>query len=113
VIFSVSILALLFLVPYLALHKESAGLKEVKIFKDNKLVAEEGLDTDRIVKVGNMDIEINNGRVHVKDSDCPKEVCKSFGWISSPGQSIICVPNKVIIEVSGRQEEPDYVVMSY
>ncbi len=111
--FSVFVLIIVVAVPYWYLHRDAVRQKEIKVFKDNKLVAEGPLDLNRMLKVGKMDIEVNGGRVRVLDSDCPKRLCVAFGWISSPGESIVCVANKVIIEVSGKSGEEDFVAMSY
>jgi hypothetical protein len=51
--------------------------------------------------VGETSIEIRDGKVHVHDSDCRNKVCIAAGWISSPGDWIICLPNNVFILVEG------------
>ena len=55
--------------------------------------------------VGETTIEINDGRVHVHDSDCRNKVCIAAGWIRRPGQWIICLPNDVFILIEGADEE--------
>ncbi len=111
--FSIIILALLFAVPYWYQHRDSGVLKEVKVFKENKLIAVGPIDADRLITVGKMEIEIKNGKVRVLHSDCPKGLCVGFGRISSPGESIVCVANKVLVEVSGKTGDDDIVAMSY
>jgi len=111
--FSIIMLILVFAVPYWYLHRDTSGPKVFKVFKDNKLVAEGPLDADRLVTAGNMDIEVKNGKVRVLRSDCPKGLCVAFGRISSPGESIVCVANKVLVEVSGKTGDDDIVAMSY
>ena len=113
IVFSIVMLALVFALPYWYLHRDTGGQKEVKVYKENKLVAEGPLDADRIISVGKMDIEVKGGKVRVLRSDCPKRLCVAFGLISSPGESIICVANKVIVEVSGKTGDEDIVAMSY
>jgi len=111
--FSLIMLILVVAVPYWYLHRDASGQKEVNIFKDNKLIAEWPLETDRIISAGRMHIQVKDGRVRVLDSDCPKGLCVAFGWVSSPGESIVCVANKVIVEVTGKSGDEDYVAMSY
>ncbi|MFW6113473.1 MAG: NusG domain II-containing protein [Actinomycetota bacterium] len=72
------------------------------------------LDEDRPELVidgyqGKSHIEIAGGRVRMVDSACPEKLCVRTGWISSPGESIVCLPNRVVIEVRGGKEEPDVV----
>jgi len=47
-----------------------------------------------------MDIEYDEkygGRVRVVKSSCKLKICVRKGWITDPRDSIVCVPNKVII----------------
>lgn len=54
-------------------------------------------------------LEILDGRVRMVDSDCPDKLCVKTGWISSPGESIVCLPNRVVIEVVSGDGGPDVV----
>lgn len=56
-------------------------------------------------------VEIKDGEALMSDADCHDGVCKSHSPISKPSESIICLPNKVIITVEGAGEhELDGVV---
>jgi len=44
-------------------------------------------------------IEIYRGKVRVLDSPCPYKICEKMGWIKTPRQMIVCLPNEVIITV--------------
>lgn len=46
-------------------------------------------------------IKISNGKVQILDADCPDKVCVKDGYISKPGQSLVCLPHKVVIEIKG------------
>ena len=54
-------------------------------------------------------LEISGGRVRMIDSACPDKLCVHAGWISDPGESIVCLPNRVVIEVKGGEGGPDVV----
>jgi hypothetical protein len=41
----------------------------------------------------------------VEEASCPDGLCKSMGRISMSGQSIICLPNKVVIEILDKSRE--------
>lgn len=81
--------------------KESAKAKEVVIYNQNNSVEKLPLDKDRIVPLlgGRMQIEVKAGKVRVKSSDCPQHICMNMGWIQYGGQTIACVPNKVLMEI--------------
>lgn len=54
--------------------------------------------------VGESTIEIRDGKIHMHDSDCRNKVCIAAGWISSPGDWIICLPNNVFVLIEGSIE---------
>ncbi|MDD3718882.1 MAG: NusG domain II-containing protein [Actinomycetota bacterium] len=54
-------------------------------------------------------LEISGGRVRMVDSACPDKLCVKSGWVSSPGESIVCLPNRVVIEVVSGDGGPDVV----
>lgn len=47
------------------------------------------------------------GRVRIEESACPGQDCVHTGWISRAGQQIICLPNRLVISLSGGAE-PDF-----
>ncbi|MFZ5688115.1 MAG: Gx transporter family protein [Bacillota bacterium] len=47
-------------------------------------------------------VEIKDGRVRVKEADCPDQVCVKTGWINRPGRTIVCAPGQIVIEIRGR-----------
>lgn len=54
--------------------------------------------------IGKSTIELHNGRVRMKESPCKNQICVHQGWIHSSGQSIVCLPGKIIIQVTGKSE---------
>ncbi len=52
-------------------------------------------------------IRTENGVVFMKEANCKGEDCVHQGEKSSTGESIICLPNKIIIEVVGGEKEFD------
>ena len=51
-------------------------------------------------------IRAEQGRICIEHSDCPSQDCVRTGWISKPGQQIICLPNRLIIALFGSEPEP-------
>ncbi len=49
--------------------------------------------------LGTTIVEINQGKVHVLSSPCENHICMNTGWISNPGQIIVCLPNEVVIRL--------------
>lgn len=46
-----------------------------------------------------------NGGISIEDADCPDKICLKQGFINKPGQSIICLPHKLVIEIIGDTKE--------
>jgi len=56
-------------------------------------------DREIVLLGGKMIVEIKDKKIRVKKSDCPRQVCVHAGWISHPGEAVICVPYKTVIEI--------------
>lgn len=69
------------------------------------------LDSDYEKTVNGVSIVVQNGEIFVEDSTCSDKVCSRSGRISKSGESIICAPNRVSIEIDGENGDlPDAVV---
>jgi len=76
----------------------------VLVTLDGKQYTKASILNDRLIemdaKTGTMFIEISNGKVRVSKATCQSKICLRQGWISKTGQVIVCVPNKLIIELN-------------
>lgn len=43
-------------------------------------------------------VEIKDGKIRVKDADCPDRTCVRMGWLSSSAMPIVCLPHNLVIE---------------
>lgn len=62
---------------------------------------------------GNVFIEIDPAKgAHIIDSSCPDKLCIHQGYINKNGQTILCLPEKVLVTaVADRKDgEPDAVL---
>lgn len=65
-------------------------------------------------KYGNNLIIINNDEVKIIDADCKDELCIKQGSISKVGKTLICLPNKLIIEIKGDEyDSSDDMILSH
>lgn len=80
----------------------SAG-KTVAIKVDNETVCELSLDTDATKtienKYGTNTVVIKNGEVSVTDADCPDGYCENHVSISDEGETIACLPHRLVVEI--------------
>ncbi|QRN86340.1 NusG domain II-containing protein [Clostridia bacterium] len=50
---------------------------------------------------GSITVEIKDGQVRVLQSSCDEQICVHQGFIHEPGASIVCIPNRTIVECLG------------
>jgi len=62
-----------------------------------KQIAEGTIPVEGIL--GTTIVEVKQGRVHVLSSPCENHICMNTGWISNPGQIIVCLPNEVVVRL--------------
>lgn len=51
-------------------------------------------------------VEIAPGRIRVREADCPDQVCVRQGWIENSVAPIVCLPNRLVIEIQGETDSP-------
>jgi hypothetical protein len=47
-------------------------------------------------------IAVRGGMVGFVRSDCPDKICVHSGFLSIPGQSAVCLPNRVVVKVASK-----------
>ena len=68
------------------------------------------LDGDRTVEIDgeyHLTIRATHDGVWVAHSDCPTQDCVRTGVVSASGQSIVCLPEKVVVKIVGMKTEDD------
>lgn len=56
-------------------------------------------------KYGYNKVEINDQSIRILDADCPDKICVHSGFISEPGQILVCLPHKLMIEIKSSNNE--------
>ena len=51
-------------------------------------------------------VTAEDGGLRVSEADCPTQDCVHTGAISRSGQSIVCLPARIIIQLTGGQADP-------
>lgn len=64
---------------------------------------------ERVVRIDAGDNRYNimiiaDSGVLIREANCPDQICVNWGNISRPGQTIVCLPHKVVISITGEQE---------
>jgi len=76
----------------------------IRISEDDRYIGTYPLDSDKIIALTNNTVEIKNGRVHMHDAKCPDKLCVNQGYIDKSGESIVCLPGKVVVSVTDSVE---------
>lgn len=85
------------------LKKETGNI--VKIEYQGEVLYEANLNKDNEYVIGNKDsadyniVKISDGKVCVIEADCRDQICVKKGYICNVGESIICLPHKLVITV--------------
>lgn len=82
----------------------------VQILVDGEVTQEYDLYSSQKVTIetengGQNILVIDNGECYLEDANCPDKLCVKQGVISKSGQSIICLPHKVVITIAGGEEQ--------
>lgn len=57
------------------------------------------LAEDQVIAIGDTNVcEIKDGKVKMTKADCPDHLCIRQKAVGSSGGTIVCLPNKVVIE---------------
>ena len=54
-------------------------------------------------------VEIEDGRIRVKEDNSPDQIAVKTGWISKPGQTSVCLPHKLVISVEKKGSSDYYI----
>lgn len=89
---------------------DGAGKVTVKV--NGELKGTYSLAEDQTIEIngGTNILQIKNGKADMTEADCPDQLCVNQRAISRQGESIICLPHKVVVEVeSSESSELDAV----
>lgn len=98
------ILAALAMLIFFVTGQTGDGPRVARVYADGALIREMPLDRDGDYTVDGAyrnRVEVREGRVAITESTCPGEDCVHSGWISRPGRSVVCLPNRVEVRVEG------------
>lgn len=84
--------------PLYAVVQNSDGFYQVLPLAENASVTIES-------SLGTNVIEVADGRVRCLESDCSNQTCVKQGWVSGQGQTIVCLPHKLTVQVVADPED--------
>lgn len=73
--------------------RDGEELMRLPLSEDTEWVIGEGDHTNTLV--------ISGGEAWISQASCPDHICINQGRISLDGQTIVCLPNKLVVAVTG------------
>ena len=76
----------------------------VRVTSNGEVVAvlplsEDHTETFKAADGGYNTLVISDGKAKITDADCRDKICVKTYPISSPGETIVCLPHKLVVEV--------------
>ncbi len=103
IIFIISLLAVM-IVIILFMHFNKKTGYNVRISADGKTIKTLSLDKDEEYVFesdkGYNIVVIKDKEVYVEEADCPDKICVNHKKISNIGETIICLPHKLVVEIT-------------
>ena len=50
---------------------------------------------------GGNTLGVEHRRIRILDAGCPDKTCVAHGWVQSPLLPAVCLPNRLVVEVTG------------
>ena len=78
---------------YVSVRVDGEPVMELPLGEDTRIVLGEGEHTNTLV--------IENGAAQVVEASCPDQICVNQGVVRYAGESIVCLPHKLVVTVEG------------
>lgn len=102
------IIVLLFItiITFLTISQKEA--KSAIVYYQNKPILNIDLKTDNTYEVngtnGKVKIIVKNKKIKVESENSPKHLCSKQGYISKSYETIVCLPNEIVIKINNKDE---------
>ena len=88
------------------------GRERVVVTVDGKEVWSHSLSEDAVYTVkspnGSNVVRIQDQKASVTEADCPDQICRKHKAIDKTGETIVCLPHKVVVEIKDGTREKEY-----
>jgi hypothetical protein len=111
IVLGISVLGSLLIFRNLGSHGKFAA-----VYVGKELVYRLSLSEDKEVTVcgsqGESHIKVEDNRIFISQAPCPHKTCMKMGKINRTGETIICIPNRIILKIEGNTDrELDGITM--
>ncbi|WP_346870129.1 NusG domain II-containing protein [Clostridium sp. UBA5119] len=110
------VLLIVSFIPYIMLKNYQSNYKGINY----AVISIDGQEKKRVELTKDLDEEftfkssygvnrvvIHDMKIGIVDADCKDEICINEGFIGEVGERIVCLPNRLIIEIVGEQKSSE------
>ncbi|MGX8703882.1 MAG: NusG domain II-containing protein, partial [bacterium] len=98
--------SLLFLLAMFFLRR---GGTQVVVYREGKRTESFSLSEDRVFEIvsanGTNLLTVKDGEAYLANADCPDLLCVHMGKIRYDGQTIVCLPHKIVVAIEDGKKE--------
>ncbi len=103
---------LIFLVLFISISSlillKNNDLKIAYVYYENNLILKLPLNKNKIYTVdgfnGEVVIEVKDNKVRIIEETSPLNICSKMGFIKESYESLICLPNKIIVTIESNKK---------
>lgn len=100
----IALIVIIAVISFLAFKITQKSGVCVAVSVDGETIAEyplnKDLKKDIITDYGKNVLVIKNGEAYVLEADCPDKICAGHRAVSKTGESIVCLPHKLVLSIS-------------
>ncbi len=105
-VLAIMLVSALLLIATLYLWTGDQGIADkVVVASGGKIIAELDIHQDTVLDVdgflGVSRVEVKGGQVRFVDSPCSNRQCILRGWVRESGDTVVCLPNRVSVTITG------------
>lgn len=102
---SISLFVLLIICFIMYIFNDN-NLKQAKVYYEDKVVLTIDLSKNGTYDVdgynGNVKFLVENNKIKVLEENSPKHLCSYQGFISESYQTLVCLPNKIVVKIESK-----------
>lgn len=106
IFFAVVTASLLWLFVFNPMYYAKVPKETICVYVEDILLYQVNFGEEKYIKLDNNLVKIEKNYVEIIEANCKDNLCVGKK-IESAGQSIVCLPNKVIVTIEGKNEEDE------
>ena len=101
----IGVLILAGLVVCAVFYSQRPAAAKAVVTVDGQVVGEYALDKDEVYVLngGTNTLTIKDGTATITDAMCPDQLCVNMGSKSISGETIVCLPNELIVTIQANE----------